>query len=65
MFFLLSSCLLCPIIMVIQCYIMYRDKIHRKLDLCLESIFQRDKTSKVPNIRYKYRGQFLRLTAAV
>ena len=39
---------------------MYRDKIHRKLELC------RDKTSKVRKIdRYKYdRRQFL-LTAAV
>ena len=36
-FFVLSSCLLCPIIMVSQSYIMYRDEIHRKLELCPES----------------------------
>ena len=30
-FLLLSSCLLCSIIMVIQSYIMYRDKIHKRL----------------------------------
>ena len=30
-FFVLSSCLLCPIIMVIQWYIMYIDRMHRKL----------------------------------
>ena len=36
-FFVLSSCLLCPLIMVIQSYIMYRDKIHKKLELCFES----------------------------
>ena len=31
MFFVLHSCLLCSIIMVIQSYVMYRDKIHKKL----------------------------------
>ena len=36
-FFLLSLCLLCPIIMEIQSYIMYGDKIREKLELCLES----------------------------
>ena len=30
-FFVLSSCLLCPIVMVIQWYIMYIDRMHRKL----------------------------------
>ena len=36
-FFVLSSCLLYPIVLVIQSYILYRDKIHKKLKLCHES----------------------------
>ena len=37
MIFCVSSCLLCPIILVILSYAMYGDKIHKKLVLCLES----------------------------
>ena len=62
-FSVLSSYLLCPIIimMVIQSYKMQicRDKIHRKLELC------RDQTSKVCNIRYKYDRRLFLLIAAV
>ena len=36
-FFVLSSCLLYPIVLVIQSYILYRDKMHKKLELCHES----------------------------
>ena len=36
-FFVLSSCLLYPIIVVIKSYMLYRDKIHKKLELCHES----------------------------
>ena len=39
-------------------------KIHKKLEQCFESKFERDKASKVHNIRDKYRRQFI-LTAAV
>ena len=44
--------------------IIYRDKIHKKLEQCFESKFERDKASKVHNIRDKYRRQFI-LPAAV
>ena len=56
------SGVLCPIIVVIQSYLLYRDKIHKKLELRFESKYYPDKTSKVRNIRYEYRRQF---TAAV
>ena len=46
-FLVLNSCLLCPIIMVIQSYIISRDKMLKILELCLESKYQSDKTSKV------------------
>ena len=36
-FFVLSSCLLYAIVLVIQSYILYRDKIHKRLELCHES----------------------------
>ena len=35
MFFVLSSYLLYPITMVIQSYIMFRDKMHEKLNIVL------------------------------
>ena len=44
--------------------IIYRDKIHKKLEQCFESKFERDKASEVHNIRDWYRRQFI-LTAAV
>ena len=44
--------------------IIYRDKIHKKLEQCFESKFERDKASKVHNLRDKYSRQF-NLTAAV
>ena len=37
MSFVLGSYLLYPITMVIQSYIMYRDKMHEKLEYCFES----------------------------
>ena len=46
-FLVLNSCLLCPIITVIQSYIISRDKMLKILELCLESKYQSDKTSKV------------------
>ena len=44
--------------------IIYRDKLHKKLEQCFESKFERDKAVKVHKIRDKYRRQFI-LTAAV
>ena len=44
--------------------IIYRDKIHKELEQGFESKFERDKASKVHNIRDKHRRQFI-LTAAV
>ena len=64
MLIVLSSCLLSPIMIIIQSKIIYRDKIRKKRDLCFESLCQRDKSRKVRNIRCKYRRQFM-LTAAV
>ena len=43
--------------------IIYRDKIHKKLEQCFESKFERDKASKVHNIRDKYRRQFILIAA--
>ena len=51
-------------IMVIQSYIIHRDKIHKKLRYCFELKCYRAKTSKGRNIRDKYRRQFM-LPAAV
>ena len=44
-----SSCLpyMCPIIMVIQSYKMYRDKIHKKLELCIGSKFNATKRARL------------------
>ena len=64
MFIALLSSFLLYSIMVIQSYIIHRDKIHKKLGYCFELKCYRAKTSKGRNIRDKYRRQFM-LTAAV
>ena len=51
-------------IMVVQSYIIHRDKINKKLQYCFELKCYRAKTSKARSIRDKYRRQFM-LTAAV
>ena len=54
----LSSCLLYPTMVIIN-HKLYRDKIHKKLELCFESKCQCDKTS---NICFKY--QFIPTAAS-
>ena len=53
-------CLLCPIVMVIQSYVIYT----KSLNYVLNQRCLRKKTSKIRNISFKHRRQFL-LTAAV
>ena len=52
--------LLCPIVMVIQSYVIYT----KSLNYVLNQRCLRKKTSKIRNISFKYRRQFL-LTEAV